>query len=92
MAWSFATLDVSDETLLTALAASASALISNFDPQSCANISWAFATLKRSHDGPLFEALALTALARLRLFRPQELAATAWAFSTLLLRHEPLLT
>ena len=65
-----------DERLFAALAIAAERRLSEFNPQSVANMAWAFATVKR-RDEKLFAALAIAAERRLSEFNPQGAANTA---------------
>lgn len=86
MAWAFATVARSDESLFVALAKAAERRMGDFKSQGLANMVWAFATavhrLHRRWDAQLFAALAGAAERHMEEFTPQELVNTAWAFAT----------
>ena len=54
-----------------------------FQPQSIANMIWAFATLAQCPDAAFLQPLVAHALRMLPDFSPQNLSNTAWAFATL---------
>jgi hypothetical protein len=88
--WAFATLGLSDETLLKALAQEAISQIHSFNPQEIANIVWAFATLGIKEEG-LLKVLAQEAITKIQSFNPQDIASTGWSFATLGIKNEALL-
>lgn len=82
MAWSFAKSDNVTHPLLSHLDNSLAPGYSDFSPQQLANISWAFARLRRK--GP--SAVALTwAVTRVDELEPRSLGNVVWAFAKLLL-------
>jgi hypothetical protein len=92
-AWSFAKLQLKNQPLLAAISGEALRPICDdrdFDPQFCAGIPWAFATLG-CFDPTLFAAISSASIAMIGAYRTQELSNIAWSLATLVLENGPLL-
>ena len=66
--------------LFVAVATAAQRCVRDFNAQGCANMAWAFASVKRSFQ-KLFTALAALAEEQVSKFNAKGLVNTAWAFA-----------
>merc|ERR1712183_1191622 len=82
LAWSFATLGRSHETLLQAISAESIKRGREYEPQEISNIVWSFARLTVK-DRPLCSAIASAAIPKLSEFTSLNISNTAWAFGVL---------
>jgi len=91
-AWAFATLGLRDAPLLNAIAASAIAMMSEFEGnvQNLSNTVWSFASRQVVHH-PLMASISAPSLRTIHLFDPQTLSNTAWAFAKVGVQDETLL-
>lgn len=68
---------------MTAAAWHSYALIGSFQPQSVANMIWAYATLAHRPPPAFLDVLCRHALQQLASFSPQNISNTIWALATL---------
>lgn len=68
---------------MTAAAWHSKTLMHAFQPQSVANMIWAYASLAHNPPGPFLEALCEHAAHQLPHFSPQNISNTIWALATL---------
>lgn len=68
---------------MTAAAWHSSSLMHTFQPQSVANMIWAYATLGHQPPGEFLELLCSHAMHELPHFSPQNISNTIWALATL---------
>jgi hypothetical protein len=80
-AWSFATAGLHNEELFFHIEDAVLQKKSEMEPQSIANIMWAFAKLQVPVRTNLFLTLLKTTIAKQEQFKPQELSAVIWAAS-----------
>ena len=96
IAWAVGKLKLAHAGLLASLTEQAGAQLKRggLDAFGVANVAWALATLRESHeaDASLLDALAEAAIApgMPSSFKPQELTNMVWAFATLKRRHNAL--
>lgn len=94
IAWSVATVQVSHEPLMNALASRSIARIAQFSGQGLSNPAWAVAPLPFRH-APLLTAISAQSISRIgsrcrggeqhaAVFTPRDIAHTAWAFAELM--------
>jgi hypothetical protein len=75
-------------TLLENIAYESIDKIDNFEPQSIANVVWAYASLKVSNPH-LFEVVgdSIVGSDKMKLFKPQDFANILWSYATLNVQH-----
>merc|ERR1712113_850601 len=83
--WAFAKLELRNDPLLAAIAATSLAKISLFSAQNLANTAWSLARLGIL-DMPLLEAISARALRTLSDFTVFDLSILVWSFDILNLR------
>jgi hypothetical protein len=81
-AWAYATLNVSDGALFSALSHRAQSIIGDFKAQGVSNTAWPYAALN-IWDSALFSALSHRAQNIIGDFKAQEVSNTAWAYARL---------
>jgi hypothetical protein len=77
------------DPLLESISAAARRL-SEFVPQNCSSLAWAFATLS-VHDEPLFAALASASISSIEEFQGQHIAMLVWSYAKIQFYNPPLL-
>jgi len=87
IAWAFATWQVHDVPLMSAVVERTTSLASKLSCQDIANLGWAFAKLLAEGD-ELNDVMSAAVMQKLGRFTSRELASIAWAFATQLYENQ----
>lgn len=78
-AWAFATAGLENVALFAQIERAVQSKLSGIEPQSIANILWAFAKLQVPLQTNLFDSLLKLTMSKQSQFKPEELSAVIWA-------------